>query len=560
MINIKKIEVTGYRLLEDTSLDFTNKKGLISLKGVNNDFFESNGSGKTTLPNAICQILYGENLERLPQKEINSIYSGSKFRGYLELEVNNQRVTIERDYGKNTFDFWVDGVVDMVANKKTKQERLDKIIGLSFDTFNKLFYLSPNRISMFSKSDDTSQGKFIKELLSLEFISGINKRADLELKHLKNETDYKLKEQDLNEKQLGYIKDQISLLKTTTFDVKELMTLKGELEELQYNKKKALKELKDYKSLMENKKQVYDEKIAERRMKKASLEEQQRIALLNVCPTCQQKITTKSEITEWIKNEENKSKDLTDEINKIFHEHSSMKLVLAPMENKFAETTKKEILLEQDIKRLETIQKQGDNTDKAKMKKKLETDMKELSDKIVQQEIILRELRDKIYVLELIKASTSSKGYIKERINLFIELMNNQLDKISNQIMGGETGIWIVRTEKNNFEVMIQDTKGQLSYSNLSAGTKQRVDILLALALNLAIKTLTGIDINMLFFDEIFSNIDSQGRKDIENLLQRISNKFPDKMIITVLHGNDISSNHTILVTRENYQSKLSWA
>jgi DNA repair exonuclease SbcCD ATPase subunit len=194
------------------------------------------------------------------------------------------------------------------------------------------------------------------------------------------------------------------------------------------------------------------------------------------------------------------------------------------------------------------------------MKKKLETDMKELSDKIIQQEITLREFRDKIYVLELIKASTSSKGYIKERINLFIELMNNQLDKISNQIMGGETGIWIVRTEKNNFEVMIQDTKGQLSYSNLSAGTKQRVDILLALALNLAIKTLTGIDINMLFFDEIFSNIDSQGRKDIENLLQRISNKFPDKMIITVLHGNDISSNHTILVTRENYQSKLSWA
>ena len=90
--------------------------------------------------------------------------------------------------------------------KKTKQERLDKIIGLSFDTFNKLFYLSPNRISMFSKSDDTSQGKFIKELLSLEFISGINKRADLELKHLKNETDYKLKEQDLNEKQLGILK------------------------------------------------------------------------------------------------------------------------------------------------------------------------------------------------------------------------------------------------------------------------------------------------------------------------------------------------------------------
>ena len=28
MINIKKIEVTGYRLLEDIFLDFTNKKAL----------------------------------------------------------------------------------------------------------------------------------------------------------------------------------------------------------------------------------------------------------------------------------------------------------------------------------------------------------------------------------------------------------------------------------------------------------------------------------------------------------------------------------------------------
>src|SRR5574344_154237 len=310
MINIRKIEVTGYRLLENTSLDFTNKKGLISLKGVNNDFFESNGSGKTTLPNAICQILYGENLERLPQKEINSIYSGSKFRGYLELEVNNQRVTIERDYGKNTFDFWVDGVIDMVANKKTKQERLDKIIGLSFDTFNKLFYLSPNRISMFSKSDDTSQGKFIKELLSLEFISGINKRADMELKLLKNEAEMKLKEQSINEKQLSYLQDQVALIKTVKVNPKELITLKGNLEEVQYNRGKLQKEIKDYKVLMEQKKQVYDEKIAERRVRKANLEQQQKILLLNTCPTCLQKIISKGEVSEWVKNEENASQIL----------------------------------------------------------------------------------------------------------------------------------------------------------------------------------------------------------------------------------------------------------
>lgn len=560
MINIKRIEVTGYRLLEDTSLDFTNRKGLVSLKGINKDFFESNGSGKSTLPNAICQTIYGENLERLPQKDINSIYSGTKFRGYIELEINGQKVEIERDYGKGTFDFWIDGICDGVANKKTKQERLDKVIGLSFDTFNKLFYLSPSRISLFSKSDDATQGKFIKELLSLEFISNINKRAELELKLLKSETDLKIKEQDMNEKQLSYINDQLDLIKSTTFDVKQLYALKEKFEEVTFNKEKQQKELKQFKTLVAQKKNEYDSLVAERKIRKETIAEQQKIALLDICPTCKQKVKNKIEVSEWITGEEVKSKELTDSINKTFGEYSKMLNSEKALEKELQESIRKEITLESDIKRLEEIQKAGESGSKALMKKKLVDDAQEVTNKILQQEVLLKTFRDKIYVLELIKASTGSKGFVKERINLFIEIVNNQLNKLSETILGGESSLFIIKNDKNSYEVLLQDSNGKLSYSNLSEGTKCRCNILLALALSGAIKLLTNLEINMIFFDEIFNSMDLEGRKEIANLLNRVSLKFPEKSFVTVIHGGDIESQYSILVTRENNRSKLSWA
>ena len=560
MINIKKIEVTGYRLLEDTSLDFTNRKGLVSLKGINKDFFESNGSGKSTLPNAICQTIYGENLEKLPQKDINSIYSGTKFRGYIELEIKGQKVEIERDYGKGTFDFWIDGICDGVANKKTKQDRLDRVIGLSFDTFSKLFYLSPSRISLFSKSDDATQGKFIKELLSLEFISNINKRAELELKLLKSETDIKVKEQEMNEKQLSYINDQLELIKSTTFDVKQLYSLKEKLEEVTFNKEKQQKELKQFKTLVAQKKNEYDSLVAERKIRKESIAEQERIGILDTCPTCKQKIKNKGEISEWITGEETKSKELTININQVFGEYSRMVSSEKALEKGLQESVKKEILLESDIKRIEEIQKAGDSNSKTLMKKKLIKDSEEITARILQQEVLLKTFRDKIYVLELIKASTSSNGFVKERINLFIELMNNQLSKLSTDVLGGEASLVIIRNEKNSYEVLLQDSNGKLSYSQMSQGTKNRVDILLVLALNGAIKMLTNIEINMIFLDEIFSNVDMSGKKDIEILLKKLSVIYPDKIFVSVLHGGDIESQDSILVTRLNNRSKLSWA
>lgn len=559
MINIKKIEITGYRLLEDTSLDFTNRKGLVSLKGINKDFFESNGSGKSTLPNAICQIIYGENLERLPQKDINSIYSGTKFRGYIELEINGQKVEIERDYGKGTFDFWIDGICDGVANKKTKQDKLDKVIGLSFDTFSKLFYLSPSRISLFSKSDDATQGKFIKELLSLEFISNINKRAELELKLLKSETDLKVKEQDMNEKQLSYINDQLDLIKTTTFDVKQLYTLKEKLEEVNFNKEKQQKELKQFKTLVAQKKNEYDSLVTERKIRKESLAEQQKIALLDICPTCKQKVKNKGDISEWITGEEAKSKELTEAINKTFGEYSKMLNSEKALEKELQESIRKEILLGSEIKRLEEVQKAGDSNSKTQMRKRLMDDAQEITNKILQQELLLKEFRDKIYILELIKASTGSKGFVKERINLFIEIVNNQLSKLSTDVLGGEASLFIIKTEKGSFEVLLQDSSGKLLYNQLSQGTKNRTDILLALALNNSIKALTGIEISQIYLDEIFSNLDSEGKSEVESLLKKLSAQYPEKMFISVVHGENLDNQYSIIVTREMNKSKLSW-
>ena len=559
MILIKRLEVSGFRLFDNAKLDFNNKKGLVSLKGVNKDFFESNGSGKSSLPSAISQILYGENLDRLPQKYTNSIYSKEKFRGYLELEINDKKVEIERDYNKNTFDYWVDGVICPIAGKGAKQVKLDEIIGLSFSTFSKLFYLSPNRISLFSRGDDINQSKFIKELLSLEFISDINKRAESELKLLKSTIDMKIKEQNLNEKHLVLMQEQLKLVQENAFDIGLLMKQKEKLEEVVYNKKKLVKEQQEYKKLLDQAREEYDSKTVERRLRKETVEENSKLLHIEVCPTCKQKISAKEEIKNMIKDSDFTIESLNKEIATLFGALNKKISVNKGLETKISEITKEEIIIEQDIKRMEILKQQGDTSDKTILRKRIKKEIEETTNKIVQTQNILKEFRDRLYVLDLIKASTSSKGFIKQRIQLFIELMNNQLSKLSTDILGGETMIEIIKSEKDSFEVQVQDSKGRLGYNNLSSGTKARVDILLSLALNLSIKALTGIEISQLYLDECFSSIDGTGKKDIESLLMKVSAQFPNTMLIVVLHGENLASDHTIIVTRENYKSTLSW-
>ena len=170
-------------------------------------------------------------------------------------------------------------------------------------------------------------------------------------------------------------------------------------------------------------------------------------------------------------------------------------------------------------------------------------------------------LEDKVYILELITQCTGSKGFVKERISLFLQLFNQELQQLGRELLGANYLIEINKNKSLGYELTIFDGEVTLNYNSLSSGYRSRCDILIALALNSAIKILTGIEINVLFLDEILSAVDSVGIESISKLLNKIKHRFPEKIIFVVSHNQILKEvSDTLTITRQNDASKLKWS
>jgi len=457
------------------------------------------------------------------------------------------------------FEYYINDIPSNYTNKVEKQKQLDSILGLSFNTFEKLFFLSPSRASLFSQADDSSQGKFIKELLSLEFITDINKRADLELKSLKLELETKLKEQDMLVQQVNFIKEQLNLLKVSSFDVSEIAIKIEKLEEIVYNKGTKEKEYKAFdKEVKDIEKEINSLTSTVDFLKQQQIQNT-KVLNLKVCFTCKQPIFNLSDLEDEAKSTQDKITDLALKRKELKDNNLGKYKILQGLKTEVEKITKEEILLESDIKRLQDLKAKGESSDKVSLRAKLRKDLAKLNEDIVNNEISLKEFRDNVYVYELIKVCTGAKGFIKERINMFIELFNGTLTRIASKALGNEINVWIEKSDKDSFELVYKENGIIQRYQDLSSGTQRRVDILLCLALNLSIKTLTGVEINLLFLDEVLSNIDDEGKEEIGKLLRFVSKDFPNKSIFIVHHGETLETDYTLVVTREDNQSTLKW-
>jgi DNA repair exonuclease SbcCD ATPase subunit len=563
MVKIKKIETQGFLLYNDAEVSFENREGLVALNGQTDGKFDSNGSGKSSLPSLVCQCIYGKNLIGKAQKEIYNKHTNKKFYGkiYIDLirEDSIDELIIERDYSKNFFEYYINDIPSGYSNKVTKQNELEKELGLSFNTFSKLFFLSPQKLSLFSTSEDTAQSNFIKELLSLEFITDINKKADIELKSLKLELDMKVKEQSILQSNVNNLKEHLDMIKHNSVDILDITTKEETLEEIVYNKSKAKKELQEFESEIKGQESKVNELTSSIDFLKKQQTESSKILNLSKCPTCKQEIKNIDSLKGEFENIQEQITELATQRKDLKTNNLGKYKILQGLRTKFEKITKEEILLENEIKRLKEIKANEESSDKVTLRNKLRKDLAKANEEIVSNEIALTEFRDKVYVYELIKACTGAKGFVKERIKLFIELFNGTLSKISSKALGNEINIWVENTSKDTFELVYKEQGLIQRYIDLSSGTQRRVDILLCLALNLSIKTLTNVDINLLFLDEVLSNIDESGKKEVGKLLRYITKEFPNKSIITVHHGETIESDYTLNVYREDNQSTLSW-
>ena len=77
----------------------------------------------------------------------------------------------------------------------------------------------------------------------------------------------------------------------------------------------------------------------------------------------------------------------------------------------------------------------------------------------------------------------------------------------------------------------------EITYEELSGGEKQRIEIVMALALHDVIAK--NSNINLLIFDEAFENLDEEGRSIVLDLIKQ---KAEDKTVFVVSHADIIEA------------------
>ena len=557
MIKFKKLIIDNYRLYENAELDFTQLNGLITLLGNNKDIenFSSNSVGKSTMIDAILTVLFGKNLNNTSLENNINLYSGKKPSVTMEVEINDVNYIVINDYNINLLEVYINGEPVDTTKKKDTFAYIEKMLGLNHFLMKHLIYLSPNSSSIFSESDTTLQSKFVQQLLNLDFISEFNKKVSNDLKIIKGEVQVKIKELDIYQTQVETLNKQLALIPEVVQidyqpDINRLSGDKVRAEDFVKTKQKIKESLtKEFDKL----KNRATELKTEIRLLEQTIKKKVDLSKAGICPTC-------GSDTHGV--ECNSEKDNLTQLNQELEECNKLGLAKrSEMLDADAEVTLAKSNLEDVGKELDEVKRKRDialgNEAQRGARVILEAQLTDALKALIKVQAELTELEDDKYCLELLTQCSSAKGFIKERIDLFLHIYNIELKSLAKSLLGEGHSVKIIRDDTNKYFLEVEDGDITLNYNMLSSGFKSRLDVLLILALNKTVETLTGVSVNILILDEVLSAVDVQGVEAMQELLIKIQHMFPEKLVFVVSHNQTLRFDSTLTIYRENNRSRF---
>ena len=545
-MKIKDIRICNFRsIYGEQYFDFSELKGLIKLSGIV-------GSGKTTLGEAILFGLYGKVKDHKNPDLASWHVKGSECSVEINLISKNKEINIKRCLAA-PLEVMIDGRLLSASNKRDTQEILEtefydvpklaveKMCIISFNAFkNSLAAMNPG---------ETRQ--FLDDIFGFKIFTSFN-----------DEIINERKSQIIENNQLNTIynetQNQINHLTEKKSQQKSELKNNTNIDELRNKKENLITEGKALKQEKENTQIEFDNIIKDinksieecnNKMTEMSTlgkhqKEQYNTFKEGVCPTCGAKID-QSHIDEY-KNKmmdyaekyreyERKKKEFEQE--KIDKKNYYNPLIEAK-DNKIKELRDKVININTEIalyeNNLNVINENYDaliNECKDKLEE-LETKIKE-SDKDIGEWNDMNELFSKTLRYSLLDT-------LIPHINHSIKYYMNKLNQLYN----------IEYDQEFKPHIYFEGNEKEISYSDLSTGQKKTLDI--GIIFGVIANVISNVDFNIFFLDELFSNMDSNSRNIMLELLQE--NLKDGRTIFVVNHAEmaDDFFDHKIRVRLEN--------
>jgi DNA repair exonuclease SbcCD ATPase subunit len=502
-----------------------------------------NGAGKSTLAKVITFMCYGKiegaNLRDIPNRVNKEMW------GKIWLESKGNQIEIERGINPGIFNVKINGEEYDVAGKVNLQDFLEtEIYEIPYHVFKNVIILSVNDFKSFITMSPYDKKLIIDRIFGFsvindmrEIIKNKRKQVILQIKSLDDEI------RTIEES----ITSVISKIETIEKADKEKTDVRiKELKETLFKLNDGRKKLQEANDKLKAKIAEFDKitklnnrKESEVRNSIKNTESALSLYSQNACPTCNSPLD--SDFHVGIKHEKeaaliqlNTEYDLiktevseAEEKLKEFREHARQILIkVGQMESKM--TSIKEDLIK-------ISQRENGNIEQFKNL------VKEFNDKRDDKSDVKSKTEGDDYYLSILETIMGEGGIKNLAVRSILPSFNNHI-----MVMSKEMSIPFSIHFNENFDCTIYHLGNEISPKTLSTGEKKKVDFVIIMAMIKMIKVRFP-SLNILFLDEIFSSIDSDGVYHIISILHQT---------IRDVGLNTFVINHTVLPS-EYFDKKI---
>lgn len=599
-LNIKKVKLHNFGSYQDATFEIESR-GFCLVTGENHykaDNASSNGSGKSFWTHAICYALTGETINGLKNKLKNILVEDTEMYVELQFNFDGSDYIIKRGQDSGKFLYIMKDGTDMSG--KTYTETLAKLSEclpeLTKDLIGSCLILGQGMPNKFSGFSPAGRKELLERLTKSEFmINDIKKRVtdrvnevNSQLRVLQDSSLVQKTKLDANTenttklllelqnrtkpnfeeelKQQETLKTQLEeVIKTTREDIakyqKEIDDITPkQLEAVNKKQEDLSAELAEYTSAKGSKEVEKATNEANIRTLRAEITKLKQVT--DICPYCHQKMpnqqkpdTTQQEAE--LARLEASTKVLTENLNKLQATHLSYIQEINKEHDSVINEYNKKV---QDLKVSKLSLEQKDRTDNGTLNKIVEAINKLKYD---QASWDIEQARLDKTKIELETEKVSIEANIND-LTKKMEKVNKRLDalkKIDSVIKRDFRGYLLsgIINELNkyakaysnivfkhqNLNINLDGNNLEIDYcnkpiDNLSGGEKQRVDLILQLAIRKLLQNYCGFNTNMLVLDEITDFLDKQSCGAIMSLIEQELSTIESVFIISH-HSSELS-------------------
>jgi len=502
-----------------------------------------NGAGKSTLAKVITYLCYGKvegaNLRDLPNRVNGALW------GKIWMESKGNQIEIERGINPGIFNVSINGTEYDVAGKANLQEFLEtEIYEIPYHVFKNVIILSVNDFKSFITMSPYDKKQIIDRIFGF---SVINEMREL----VKNKRRNIIEEIRTFEDEIRTLDDSIKSVLTKIEQYEEANKEKdatkiAELKQKLIDLNEARKKLKEANDKTKEKIHENDEEYREKSKRESEIKSEintikKGLELYNnnTCPTCQAPLD--SEFHQHIKKEKEDSLiTLNESYDSIKTEVSDVDTKLTTLREQGKQIHVKVGQLESQMNSLKdeliSLAEKDGNEDSH-----LQDLIKEFKEKKEEKDKGKLKSEGEDYYLTILENLMGDDGIKNLAVRSILPSFNNHI-----LIMGKEMGIPFGIRFDDKFNCTLHHLGQEISPKTLSTGEKKKVDFVIIMALMKMIKVRFS-SLNILFLDEIFSSIDSDGVYHIINILHET---------IQDIGLNTFVINHTVLPS-EYFDKKL---